>query len=44
MRPLCCLALLNRFAGEAAVKAAFPDATIVRPATLFGHEDWFLNW
>jgi len=34
----------TKFAGEEAVKASFPDATIVRPATLFGHEDWFLNW
>jgi len=33
-----------KFAGEEAVKAAFPDATIVRAATLFGHEDKFLNW
>jgi len=33
-----------KFAGEEAVKAAYPDATIVRAATLFGHEDKFLNW
>eukprot|EP00616_Rhizochromulina_sp_CCMP1243_P016761 CAMPEP_0118973840 /NCGR_PEP_ID=MMETSP1173-20130426/10935_1 /TAXON_ID=1034831 /ORGANISM="Rhizochromulina marina cf, Strain CCMP1243" /LENGTH=362 /DNA_ID=CAMNT_0006923535 /DNA_START=65 /DNA_END=1153 /DNA_ORIENTATION=- len=30
--------------GEDAVRAQFPTATIVRPATLFGYEDWFLNW
>ncbi|KAH8104799.1 NADH dehydrogenase [Cristinia sonorae] len=29
--------------GEEKVKAAFPTATIVRPATMFGHEDKFLN-
>ena len=34
----------SKAAGEGAVKAAFPGATIVRPATLFGHEDEFLNW
>lgn len=26
------------------MKVAFPLATTVRPATLFGHEDRFLNW
>ena len=36
--------LRTKFAGESAVRAAFPAATVVRPATLFGHEDWFLNW
>lgn len=30
--------------GEEAVRAEFPEATIVRPATLFGDEDKFLNW
>lgn len=30
--------------GEAAVRAAFPGAIIVRPATVFGPEDRFLNW
>ncbi|WEK44449.1 MAG: complex I NDUFA9 subunit family protein [Candidatus Sphingomonas colombiensis] len=30
-------------AGEAAVRAAFPNATIVRPATVFGREDQFIN-
>jgi NADH dehydrogenase len=29
--------------GEAAVRAAFPDATIVRPSLLFGREDRFIN-
>ena len=34
----------TKAAGEVAVKKAFPSATIVRPATMFGHEDEFLNW
>ena len=29
--------------GEHAVRAAFPDATIIRPSILFGPEDAFLN-
>lgn len=29
--------------GEAAVRAAFPGATIIRPAILFGAEDGFVN-
>ena len=29
--------------GEAAVRAAFPGATIVRPSVLFGEDDAFLN-
>ena len=29
--------------GEAAVKAAFPTATIIRPSIIFGPEDQFLN-
>lgn len=29
--------------GEAAVRAAFPEATIVRPSIIFGQEDGFLN-
>lgn len=29
--------------GEAAVRAAFPHATILRPATVFGREDQFIN-
>ena len=29
--------------GEAAVRAAFPSATIVRPSTLFGRDDGFTN-
>lgn len=33
----------SKYTGERAVRDAFPEATIVRPATLFGAEDWFLN-
>ena len=33
----------TKAAGEAAVKAAFPDATIVRPSVVFGPEDRFFN-
>jgi uncharacterized protein YbjT (DUF2867 family) len=29
--------------GEAAVRAAFPNATIMRPSTVFGREDEFVN-
>jgi NADH dehydrogenase len=29
--------------GEKAVKAAFPDATILRPSIIFGYEDQFFN-
>ncbi|WP_375398144.1 complex I NDUFA9 subunit family protein [uncultured Sphingomonas sp.] len=29
--------------GEQAVRAAFPNATILRPSTVFGQEDQFLN-
>lgn len=29
--------------GEIAVREEFPEAIIVRPATIFGHEDRFLN-
>jgi uncharacterized protein YbjT (DUF2867 family) len=29
--------------GEAAVRAAFPDATILRPSIVFGREDAFVN-
>jgi len=32
-----------RAAGEAAVKAAFPDATILRPSVVFGPEDYAFN-
>jgi len=30
--------------GEAAVREEFPDAIIVRPCAMFGHEDRLLNW
>ncbi|MDI1296989.1 MAG: complex I NDUFA9 subunit family protein [bacterium] len=33
----------SKAAGEAAVKAAFPTATILRPSIVFGAEDQFLN-
>jgi len=33
----------TKAAGEAAVRAAFPNATILRPSFLFGREDQFLN-
>ena len=33
----------SKFTGEAAVRAAFPGATIVRPAPLIGHEDRYLR-
>ena len=34
----------TKFAGEMAVKEAYPWATIIRPSQLFGHEDRLLNW
>ncbi|XP_078582501.1 NADH dehydrogenase [ubiquinone] 1 alpha subcomplex subunit 9, mitochondrial-like isoform X2 [Branchiostoma floridae x Branchiostoma japonicum] len=34
----------TKFEGEEAVKEAFPDATILRPAQMFGREDRFLNY
>ena len=33
----------SKAAGEAAVKAAFPDAVILRPSIIFGPEDGFFN-
>lgn len=33
----------SKLAGEAAVRAAFPDATIFRPSVVFGQEDQFFN-
>lgn len=33
----------SKAAGEAAVRAAFPDATILRPSIVFGREDQFIN-
>ena len=33
----------TKYAGERAVRDSFPDATIVRPSTMFGAEDWLLN-
>ena len=33
----------TKYEGELAVKDAFPDATIVRPGTMYGYEDRFLN-
>ena len=33
----------SKAAGEAAVRAAFPAATIIRPSIIFGPEDQFLN-
>jgi len=33
----------SKYAGERAVRDAFPEATIVRPAGMYGPEDWLLN-
>ena len=37
------LADRSKAAGEAAVRAAFPDATIIRPSLVFGSDDHFFN-
>lgn len=34
----------TKYAGEQAVKEAYPWATIIRPTQMFGKEDRFLNW
>ncbi len=34
---------VSKAAGEAAVRAAFPGATILRPSAVFGQEDQFFN-
>ncbi|KAJ1444828.1 hypothetical protein M885DRAFT_493170 [Pelagophyceae sp. CCMP2097] len=34
----------TKYEGELAVREEFPGAIIIRPATLFGTEDRFLNW
>lgn len=33
----------TKYEGEQRVKAAYPNATIVRPAQMYGYEDRFLN-
>lgn len=33
----------SKAAGEEAVRSAFPDATVLRPSTVFGREDQFIN-
>lgn len=33
----------TKYAGERAVRDAFPNATIVRPGYMYGQEDWLLN-
>jgi uncharacterized protein YbjT (DUF2867 family) len=33
----------SKWAGEIAVRNSYPDATILRPSTLFGFEDHLLN-
>ena len=36
--------LVLQYQGEESVVAAFPSATILRPADIFGDEDRLLNW
>eukprot|EP00923_Selenidium_pygospionis_P010813 GHVN01018948.1.p1 GENE.GHVN01018948.1~~GHVN01018948.1.p1 ORF type:complete len:300 (+),score=22.19 GHVN01018948.1:85-900(+) len=36
--------LKSKQEGEDAVRQAFPEATIFRPADVYGIEDWFLNY
>ena len=36
--------LTSQAQGEEVVKEAFPGATIVRPADIYGHEDRFLHF
>lgn len=33
----------TKYAGERAVRQAFPNATVVRPGSMYGEEDWLLN-
>jgi NADH dehydrogenase (ubiquinone) 1 alpha subcomplex subunit 9 len=33
----------TKWHGEKAVRSEFPEATIVRPAGMYGYEDWLLN-
>jgi uncharacterized protein YbjT (DUF2867 family) len=42
-RTALALADRSKAAGEEAVRAAFPDATIIRPSLVFGFDDHFFN-